>query len=290
VQRRQMTTVDEPNVHNVALDGTFDDCQDVVKCLFADEVFREGVGLSAMNSINWARVMAQVVYYVTTARSLGGPITVCVPTGNFGNVFAGWVARQMGASIDDFIIATNANDILARFVNDGEMSTAGVVPTLSPSMDIEVSSNFERMLWVMNDGDGLRTGEQLERFRASGRLRVDAERRQRWISGTFRSTAVSDAQTIEEMRRVHDETGLLIDPHTATGTAAAGRFGVPEHPIVTMATAHPAKFPHAVELATGQRSPLPAHLADLFERPERIEVVPNDLRTVEELVAQVAPT
>jgi threonine synthase len=290
VQRRQMTTVDAPNIRAVAVEGTFDDCQDLVKAMFNDAAFRDRMRLTAVNSINWARVMAQIVYYVSASRSLADRITACVPTGNFGNVFAGWVARQLGAPIDDFIIATNANDILARFVNDGDMSTAGVVPTLSPSMDIEVSSNFERMLWVMNDGDGLRTGEQLERFRASGRLRVDADRRDRWISGTFRATAVSDAQTIDEMRRVHAATGLLIDPHTATGTAAATRFGVPDHPIVTLATAHPAKFPHAVELATGRTAPLPADLADLFERPERAEVVPNDLAVVEELVAQLAPT
>jgi threonine synthase len=290
VQRRQMTTVDAPNIRAVAVEGTFDDCQDLVKAMFNDVAFRDRMRLTAVNSINWARVMAQVVYYVSAARALAAPITTCVPTGNFGNVFAGWVARRMGAPIDDFIIATNSNDILARFVNRGDMSTAGVVPTLSPSMDIEVSSNFERMLWVMNDGDGLRTGEQLERFRASGRLDVDPDRRQRWISGAFRATAVSDAETIEEMRRVHAETGLLIDPHTATGTAAARRWGPPEHPVVTMATAHPAKFPHAVELATGRRSPLPADLADLFERPERTEVVPNDLAVVEDLVAQLAAT
>ena len=158
VQRRQMTTVDAPNIRAVAVEGTFDDCQDLVKAMFNDAPFRERMRLTAVNSINWARVMAQVVYYVTAARTLAGPITACVPTGNFGNVFAGWVARRMGAPITDFIVATNANDILARFVNDDDMSTAGVVPTLSPSMDIEVSSNFERMLWVMNDSDGLRTG------------------------------------------------------------------------------------------------------------------------------------
>ncbi|MGI9031359.1 MAG: threonine synthase [Ilumatobacteraceae bacterium] len=288
VQRRQMTTVDAPNIRAVAVEGTFDDCQDLVKAMFNDVAFRERMRLTAVNSINWARVMAQVVYYVLAARTFAAPITACVPTGNFGNVFAGWVARRMGAPITDFVVATNANDILTRFVEHGDMSTAGVVPTLSPSMDIEVSSNFERMLWVMNDGDGLRTAEQLERFRASGRLEIDPERRDRWIRGAFRASAVSDAETIDEMRRVHTETGLLIDPHTATGTAAARRFGPPEHPVVTMATAHPAKFPHAVELATGVRSPLPADLADLMDRPERIEVVPNDLAVVEDLVAAVA--
>ena len=283
VQRRQMTTVDAPNISAVAVEGTFDDCQDLVKAMFADTPFREQMRLAAVNSINWARIMAQVVYYVTTARSLGGPVTCCVPTGNFGNVFAGWVARRMGTPIADFVIATNANDILTRFVDHGDMSVSGVVPTLSPSMDIQVSSNFERMLWVINDGNGARTGEQMQRFRQTGRLDVDEESRQRWIGGAFRAAAVTDEQTLAEMRRVHAETGVLVDPHTATGTAAARRLDG-EYPVVTMATAHPAKFPDAVEQATGHRPELPQHLADLFERPERIDIVPNDLRVVEDLV------
>ena len=288
VQRRQMTTVDAPNIRAVAVEGTFDDCQDLVKAMFNDAPFRNRMRLSAVNSINWARVMAQVVYYVTTARSLAGPITACVPTGNFGNVFAGWVARRMGTPIDDFLIATNANDILTRFVNDGDMSIAGVVPTLSPSMDIQVASNFERMLWVMNDGNGPRTGEQLQRFRETGVLAVDDDTRQRWITGAFRAAEASDADTLDEMRRVYTDTGLLIDPHTATGTLAARRLTADDErlrPVVTMATAHPAKFPDAVELATGRRPALPEHLADLFDRPERTEVVANDLAVVEDLVA-----
>jgi threonine synthase len=287
VQRRQMTTVDAPNVRAVAVEGTFDDCQDLVKAMFNDAPFRERMRLSAVNSINWARVMAQVVYYVTTSRSLGGPITACVPTGNFGNVFAGWVARRMGTPIEDFVIASNENDILTRFVNSGDMSMATVVPTLSPSMDIQVSSNFERMLWVMNDGDGLRTGEQLVRFRESGVLTVPAETRERWITGVFRAARSSDVEVLDEIRRVHAETGMLIDPHTATGTIAARRQAGP-HPVVTMATAHPAKFPDAVERATGIRPALPDHLADLFARPERTETIPADLATVEDYVARVS--
>ncbi len=165
VQRRQMTTVDAPNVRAVAIEGTFDDCQDLVKAMFNDSAFRERLNLTAVNSINWARVMAQTVYYVTVARALRGPITACVPTGNFGNIFAGWVAQRMGAPIADFIVASNANDILTRFVNDGDMSIRPVVPTTSPSMDIQVSSNFERLLFEMNERDGLRTAEQLARFR-----------------------------------------------------------------------------------------------------------------------------
>ncbi len=246
VQRRQMTTVDAPNVRAVAVEGTFDDCQDLVKAMFNDGPFRQRMRLAAVNSINWARVMAQVVYYVTTSRALAGPVTACVPTGNFGNLFAGWVARRMGAPIADFVLATNANDILTRFVNDGDMSIAEVVPTLSPSMDIQVSSNFERMLWVMNDGNGPRTGEQLLRFRQTGRLEVDDETRTRWIGGAFRAARSTDDEVVDEIRRIHAATGLLVDPHTATGTLAARRCAG-EHPVITMATAHPAKFPAAVE-------------------------------------------
>jgi threonine synthase len=224
------------------------------------------------------------VYYVTVARTLRGPITACVPTGNFGNIFAGWVAQVMGAPVADFIVASNANDILTRFVNDGDMSIRPVVATTSPSMDIQVSSNFERLLFEMNDRDGLRTAEQLARFRQSGRLELAAEVRGRWISGRFRAASFDDAEVAAEIRRVHDTTGLLIDPHTATATAAAHRLGG-DHPVVTMATAHPAKFPDAVEAATGIRPALPEPLADLLTRPERTEVLPNDLAAVEEFVS-----
>jgi threonine synthase len=284
VQRRQMTTVADPNVLAVAVDGTFDDCQDLVKAMFNDAPFRERMRLAAVNSINWARVMAQTVYYVTTARSLAAPVTACVPTGNFGNIFAGWVARRMGSPVADFIIASNRNDILTRFVESGDLSMAEVVPSLSPAMDIQVSSNFERMLWVMNDGNGARTAEQMQRFRQAGRLDVMEEVRDRWIRGAFRAARSTDEETLAEIRRVHADTGLLIDPHTATGTRAA-RLLAASHPVVTMATAHPAKFPDAVERATGVRPALPEHLADLLDRPERTEVVANDLAVVEDLVA-----
>lgn len=227
--------------------------------------------------------MAQVVYYVTTARSLAGPVTVCVPTGNFGNVFAGWVARRMGTPIADFIVASNTNDILTRFVNDDDMSTASVVPTLSPSMDIQISSNFERMLWVMNDGNGAVTAEQMHDFRQRGRLPISAETRDRWITGAFTAARSTDEETLAEIRRVHAATGWLVDPHTATGTRAA-RERAGQHPVITMGTAHPAKFPEAVERATGIRPALPPHLADLYERAERTLHAPNDVATVEDLV------
>jgi threonine synthase len=287
VQRRQMTTVDAPNVHAVAVDGTFDDCQDLVKAMFADHGFRERLRLSAVNSINWARVMAQVVYYVTTARALAGPIDVTVPTGNFGNVLAGWIARRMGAGIDGLVVASNSNDILSRFINDRDMSTTGVVPTLSPSMDIQVSSNVERLLFEMNDRDGVRTAGQLTRFRSEGRLDVDDGAFDRWVAATFRAASVDDSGTLAEIARVHRETGLLIDPHTATGTAVARRLAG-ERPMVTLATAHPAKFPDAVERATGVRPPLPDALADLMSRPERTSTLPADLATVQRFVEGVS--
>ncbi|MGB0111654.1 MAG: threonine synthase [Ilumatobacteraceae bacterium] len=287
VQRRQMTTVDQPNAHAVAVEGTFDDCQDLVKAMFNDAPFRERNKLSAVNSINWARVMAQTVYYVTAAETFAEPVTFCVPTGNFGNVLSGWIAREMGASVRDFIVASNTNDILTRFINDGDMSARDVVPTLSPSMDIQVSSNFERLLFEMNGRDGGMTAEQLGRFRSTGKLQIEPDQRDRFISGQFRAASFDDDATIAEISRVYQASGMLLDPHSATGTAAAAMLGALDggnHPIVSLATAHPAKFPDAVEQATGVRPPLPAHLADLFDRPERTQTVANDLVAVEALV------
>jgi threonine synthase len=288
VQRRQMTTVTAPNAHAVAVEGTFDDCQDLVKAMFNDVAFRERNRLSAVNSINWARVMAQIVYYVTTAETFAAPPTFCVPTGNFGNVLAGWIAREMGATIGGFLVASNTNDILTRFINDGDMSIHGVTPTLSPSMDIQVSSNFERLLFEMNGRDGGITTEQLERFRAIGRLEVESDQRAEFIEGSFRAIAIDDRATLREIGRVHADTGWLIDPHTATGTAAARALaGSSNSPIVTLGTAHPAKFPDAVERATGVWPQLPDHLADLFDRPERTETVENDLAMVEAVVERL---
>ena len=290
VQRRQMTTVDQPNAHAVAVEGTFDDCQDLVKAMFNDAAFSERNNLSAVNSINWARVMAQTVYYVTAAETFGEPVTFSVPTGNFGNVLSGWIAREMGAPIRDFLVASNTNDILTRFVNDGDMSTRDVVPTLSPSMDIQVSSNFERLLFEMNGRDGGLTAEQLMRFRATGRLTVEADQREEYITGHFRAASFDDEATVGEIARIHRDTGIVLDPHTATGTAAAalltGLDG-PDHPVVALATAHPAKFPDAVERATGVRPALPGHLADLFDRPERTETVANDLTAVQAVVERL---
>jgi threonine synthase len=290
VQRRQMTTVDSPNVHAVGVEGTFDDCQDLVKAMFADAAFRDDLRLSAVNSINWARVMAQTVYYATAANALEGPITACVPTGNFGNVLAGWIARRMGAPIADFIVASNANDILTRFINGGDMSTHAVVPTLSPSMDIQVSSNFERLLFEINGRDGGMTAEQLARFRATGSLRIEGDQREQFVDGTFRAERCDDSATLREIDRVYRSSGILVDPHTATATYAADRLGGadPDTPVVTLATAHPAKFPDAVERATGIRPELPPHLAGLLQLSERTRTLPNDLATVERFVRSVS--
>jgi threonine synthase len=285
VQRKQMTTVHSPNVHVVAIDGTFDDCQDLVKAMFNDAPFRERMQLSAVNSINWARVMAQIVYYVVATDLLRGPIDVCVPSGNFGNVFSGWIAKQMGAPIDRLVIASNANDILARFVNDGDMTTAPVVPSLSPSMDIQVSSNFERLLFEMNGRDGGLTAEQLGHFRTTGRLAVEPDQRAAFVDPVFRAGRVDDAATLEVMRRTYVATGMLLDPHSAVAVGAVEAMRDSLGPtVVSLATAHPAKFPDAVARATGIHPPLPPHLADLFERDEHLTRLPNDLAAVEQFV------
>ena len=285
VQRRQMTTVDSPNVRTVAIDGTFDDCQDLVKAMFNHTEFRDAHNLSAVNSINWARVMAQVVYYVEATRQLGGPIDVTVPTGNFGNVFSGWIAQQMGAPLRRLIVASNQNDILTRFFESQSMNATPVHPTLSPSMDIQVSSNFERLLFEMNDRDGAVTASQLSRFREMGNMGVEHDQFARWIAPTFRASRASDHDTLATMRSVFENTGMQIDPHTAVGVKAAREFAEDGVPMLTLATAHPAKFPDAVERATGIRPQLPEHLANLFDLPERTVDLANDLGAVEAFVA-----
>jgi len=273
VQRRQMTTVEAPNVHNVAIEGTFDDCQDLVKAMFADISFRDRVRLSAMNSINWARVMAQIVYYVTTAARLGR-CSFTVPSGNFGNIFAGWIAERMGVPVDQLVIGSNRNDILARWAGSGALVAEAVVPTLSPSMDIQVSSNHERLLFELLGRDGDRTSELLGRFRGIGS--VEAPRDQR-----FDAASIDDEQTLAIIRDVHDRTGMLVDPHTAVGIGAArATRRDPDVPMICLATAHPAKFPDAVEQATGIRPALPERLAGLFAREERFDVLAADLAAV----------
>jgi threonine synthase len=285
VQRRQMTTVNSPNVHVVAIDGSFDDCQDLVKAMFNDAAFRDRMDLSAVNSINWARVMAQVVYYVTATDHLRGEVNFCVPSGNFGNVFSGWIARRMGAPIGRLMIASNANDILTRFFNDNDMTARPVVTSLSPSMDIQVSSNFERLLFEINGRDGGMTAEQLQHFRTTGSLSIEADQRAAHIDGVFAAARLDDTETLDVIRRLYASTGMLVDPHTAVGVGVAERLrSLVAGPIVTVATAHPAKFPDAVERATGIRPRLPAHLADLMERREYVTELPNDLDAVQQFV------
>jgi threonine synthase len=285
VQRRQMTTITSPNVHTVAVDGTFDDCQDLVKAMFNDAPFREANSLSAVNSINWARVMAQTVYYFTALETLGRSASFSVPTGNFGNVLAGWIAKQMGADIEKLIVGSNSNDILTRFFETHSMDMLPVIPTLSPSMDIQVSSNFERLLFEMNNRDGGATTEQLNRFRQSGKLSVEPDQYAKWIAPTFRAHRANNDETLAVMKRVYGESGMLVDPHTAVGIASAEACAEPGIPTITLATAHPAKFPDAVKKATGVHPALPDHVADLFDREERIVNLPNDLQAIEAFVA-----
>jgi threonine synthase len=291
VQRRQMTTVQAANVSNVAIEGTFDDCQDLVKAMFADAPFRQEMHLSAVNSINWARIAAQIPYYVAAALALGAPdreVAFSVPTGNFGNILAAWAARRMGLPVARLIAGSNRNDILARFLANNDMSIAPVEPSLSPSMDIQVSSNFERLLFEMLERNGAATAETMAAFRQTGRMNVPdaAWRRCRAVFHGFR---LDDLGTEAEIRRVRDTTGYLADPHTAIGIAAA-RANPPGHGVTTvaMATAHPAKFPEAIERATGQRPALPPRMADLATRPERFVVLPNDLAAVEAQVRALA--
>ena len=288
VQRRQMTTVTAANVHNIAVEGTFDDCQDLVKALFADDGFRDSRNLSAVNSINWARVMAQIVYYVTTATRLGGgagrPVAFSVPTGNFGNVFAGYGAQRMGTPISQFVVASNRNDILTQFLTTGTMTIGEVHPTSSPSMDIQVSSNLERLLFEIHGRDGAAIAELMARFRSEGTVSVDPARLE-LLADHWSAARVDDERTAATIASVHERLGVLLDPHTAVGLAAALEVRAdPAVPMVVLGTAHPAKFPAAVEAASGVHPQLPDRLADLFERPEHLVSAPNDYVAVRTLI------
>jgi threonine synthase len=275
-------------VANLAIEGSFDDCQDLVKAMFVDAPFRGEMRLAAVNSINWARIAAQIPYYAAAALALGAPdrpVAVSVPTGNFGNVLAAWAAKRMGLPISRFIVASNRNDILARFLAANDMSARAVEPSLSPSMDIQVSSNFERLLFELLGRDATATARTMRGFRETGRMPVpDAA----WHKATaeFTGFALDDAATLAEIARWQEEAGYLADPHTAVGLAAARALAPADHaiPVITAATAHPAKFPDAVERATGLRPPLPPALADLYERPERFAVLPNDLAAAQGFV------
>jgi len=287
VQRRQMTTVADANVHNIAIRGTFDDCQALVKAMFNDAHFRADMRLSAVNSINWARVMAQIAYYATAAVALGAPdrrIAFSVPTGNFGDVYAGYAARCMGVPIDQLIVATNRNDILTRAFTSGSYRVSGVEPTMSPSMDIQVSSNFERLLFDLYDRDGSKIIGLMAALADHGGFDIPAERLEP-VRELFDARRVDEDETLATIAAVHAETGLLIDPHTAVGVAAGRRLRRDrEAPLVTLATAHPAKFPQAVERATGKRSELPPALEGLMEAEERFQVLDRDLAGVQDYI------
>jgi threonine synthase len=286
VQRRQMTTPAETNVHALAVDGDFDDCQANVKAMFNDFAFRDGVRLAGVNSINWARVLAQVVYYFSSAVSLGSPhrsVSFTVPTGNFGDIFAGYIAKQMGLPIDQLIVATNQNDILHRALSSGDHRTNGVKPSISPSMDIQVSSNFERALFDAYGRDGTAVAALMEEMKSGGF--TISQGALQMLQGTFASGRCSEAETSATITAMLASTGELLCPHSAVGVhVAEDHLGAT--PMITLATAHPAKFPDAVEAATGIRPGLPPRMADLFDRSERVTRVKNDLGAIQSLIRE----
>ncbi|PVA10402.1 threonine synthase [Pelagivirga sediminicola] len=285
VQRRQMSTPAEDNVHALAMTGHFDDCQARVKDMFNDFAFRDEVGLAGVNSINWARVLAQVVYYFTSAVSLGAPqreVSFTVPTGNFGDIFAGYIAKRMGLPIDRLIVATNQNDILHRCLSGGDYIPDGVIPSISPSMDIQVSSNFERALFEAYGRDANATAQLMDELKAGGF--TVSQGALEALRESFDSGRVSEEETRATIQRTWNETGELLCPHSAIGVHVAEQHLTPDVPMITLATAHPAKFPAAVEEASGQHPPLPLHMADLYERAERITEVDNDLGAIETLI------
>ena len=284
VQRKQMTTAYEANVHAVAINGTFDDCQALVKSMFNDQPFRERVRLAGVNSINWVRVMAQTVYYFTAAVALGAPereISFSVPTGNFGDIFAGYVAKQMGLPIKQLMIATNVNDILARTLATGVYETDTVIATSSPSMDIQISSNFERLLFEVTGRDGARVQQYMDALQTTGKFMLD-EDHLATIRALFVAARVDQAETDAVMQDAQKRLGLILDPHTAVGLGAARKLTADDvTPIVTLATAHPAKFPASVEAACKVHPTPPPHVAELLKRPEKSDFLANDLATVE---------
>lgn len=288
VQRRQMTTPSENNVHALAMDGDFDDCQGKLKDMFNHFEFRDAVGLAGVNSINWARVLAQVVYYFTAAVSLGAPdrkISFTVPTGNFGDIFAGYIAKSMGLPIDELVIATNQNDILHRCLTTGRYEMDGVKASISPSMDIQISSNFERALFMAYGQDGAAVRQLMDELKTNGGFSVSQGALES-LRETYASGRVSEDETSAQIKTELTRSGELLCPHSAVGVRVADAHIKAPTPMVTLATAHPAKFPDAVEAATGIRPALPARMADLFDRPERVTRVPNDLAALEALIQE----
>ncbi|MCB1446559.1 MAG: threonine synthase [Rhizobiaceae bacterium] len=290
VQQRQMTTTAHANVHAIAVRGTFDDCQNLVKAMFNDHGFRDRMQLAGVNSINWARIMAQIVYYFTAALSLGAPdrkVSFTVPTGNFGDIFAGYAARRMGLPVGRLVVATNENDIVARTLRTGRYEMRGVKATTSPSMDIQISSNFERLLFEAFDRDPQQVRVAMDGLRQSGAFEIDS-RAMKAIRKDFRAGRASEKDVARTIRDTLAETGYLLDPHTACGVFTARKYEKATAPMVTLATAHPAKFPSAVKTACGIDPALPSWLDGLMHREERFEVLDADIKTVEDFIAQHA--
>jgi len=285
VQRRQMTTPTEANVHALAVDGDFDTCQALLKDMFNDFNFRDEVKLAGVNSINWARVLAQVVYYFTSAVSIGAPkrkVSFTVPTGNFGDIFAGYVAKKMGLPIDRLVIATNHNDILHRTLETGEHTKSGVTPSISPSMDIQVSSNFERLVFDLYDRQGLIVAQLFDELKSDGSFKL-TENALRRLGSEFDSGRCSEDETSSAIKAYLEKTGEVLCPHSAIGVKVADEH-LNNTAMITLATAHPAKFPDAVEKACGIHPSLPPQMADLFERDERMTRVSCDLAAIEEII------
>ena len=286
VQRRQMTTPSESNVHALAVDGDFDDCQARLKDMFNDFSFRDEVKLAGVNSINWGRVLAQVVYYFSSAASLGAPhrpVSFTVPTGNFGDAFAGYIAKRMGLPIDQLVVATNQNDILHRCLSGQGYHTSRVRPSISPSMDIQVSSNFERALFDAYGRDGNAVAQLMEELKSKGGFAV-SQGAMHMLQDVFVSGRASEDETSAVIASELTSSGELLCPHSAVGVKVANEMRNQDVPMITLATAHPAKFPDAVEAATGVRPPLPPRMADLYDRPERVTRIGNDLEALETFV------
>jgi threonine synthase len=288
VQRRQMTSVSEANVHNIALEGTFDDTQSIVKALFADVDFARATHLAAVNSINFARIAAQSVYYFVAGAALGAGYgrraTFVVPTGNFGDVFAGEAAWRMGLPIERLVVATNSNDIMARALESGVYESGTAQPTLSPSMDIQVASNFERALFEASNRDANWLTEAMRTFAQSRRLGIVPEAREA-LRARYAAGRADDAQTLDAIKRIYEETGMTIDPHTAVAVHVAQQtVRDPAGPVVVLSTAHPAKFPDAVARATGEVPAMPRRLGDLMQREERYVTLPNDVWQVRKFI------
>jgi threonine synthase len=283
VQALQMTTVTDANVHNIAVHGTFDDCQDIVKALFGDLEFKDRYCLGAVNSINWARVLAQVVYYfhawLRVSEETDRPVQFSVPTGNFGDIFAGYVAKRMGLPIGKLLLATNENNILTRFINEGDYSLGDVVPTVSPSMDIQIASNFERYLYNLSGDNSCRVRDAFVELKERGRISFTSEEMIQ-VRKDFCSTSVDQSSTLATIRNFYSETGYLLDPHTAVGVRAALDSLPATSARICLATAHPAKFSETVEKALGLAAPVPESVKELYGKPTRCEIMDADLEQI----------